>query len=302
MEGFYLIDKEKWISSFDIIRKLRKKLNIKKMWHTWTLDPLATGLVLVAIGNYTKLIPFLEKDRKTYITTINLDWVTSSFDLAEQIEFLSIEKQKYFKEKLSKKYLEEILKKNFTWKIQQTPPKFSAIKIDWKRAYELARAGKEFEIKEKTVEIFNIEILNYEYPKLKLEIEVSAGTYIRSIAKDLWILLWTWWYLSDLRRTKIAKLNLEKSIKLNNITTENFSFLSVKDIFDSKYFLEKDKNWCYNNWKITTQDFFRLNNGLERLRKFNLKLNKKYFLYNWKKITNIVMFDWKKLIPIKKII
>lgn len=299
MENFYLIDKEKWISSFDIIRKLRKKINIKKMWHTGTLDPLATGLVLVATGNYTKLIPFLEKDKKTYITTINLNWVTSSFDLAEKIKFLSEEKQEEFKKKLTKEYLEKILKNHFTWKIEQTPPKFSAVKIDWKRAYDLARKWKEFEIKSKQVEIFKIKILNYNYPELELEIEVSAGTYIRSIAKDLWNILWTWGYLTKLKRIKIAKLGLENSVKLEE---NNLKILDIKSIFNSKYFLEKDKNWFYNNWEITKNDFIRLNNGLERLRKFNLELNKNYFLYDWEKITNVVMFDWEKLNPIKKII
>ncbi len=313
MENFYLIDKEIWISSFDIIRKLRKRLNIKKMWHTWTLDPLATGLVLVAIGNYTKLIPFLEKDKKTYITTINLDWTTSSFDLAEEIEFLWEEKQEYFKNKLTKKYLEKILKNNFTWKIEQTPPKFSAVKINGKRAYDLARKWKDFEIKSKQVEIFNIEILNYNYPELELEIEVSAWTYIRSIAKDLWNILETWWYLSKLRRIKIAKLEEKYSIKLeqmsteglnplNNIVNDFLQNLNIKNIFNPKYFLEKDKNWNYNNWEINKQDFLRLNDWLERNRKFNLEINKNYFLFDWEKITNVVLFDWKKLIPVKKII
>ena len=299
MENFYLIDKEKWISSFDIIRKLRKKINIKKMWHTGTLDPLATGLVLVATGNYTKLIPFLEKDKKTYITTINLNWVTSSFDLAEKIKFLSEEKQEEFKKKLTKEYLEKILKNHFTWKIEQTPPKFSAVKIDWKRAYDLARKWKEFEIKSKQVEIFKIKILNYNYPELELEIEVSAGTYIRSIAKDLWNILWTWGYLTKLRRIKIAKLGLENSVKLEE---NNLKILDIKSIFNSKYFLEKDKNWFYNNWEITKNDFIRLNNWLVRLRKFTLKVNKNYFLYDWEKITNVVMFDWEKLNAVKKII
>ena len=299
MEKFYLIDKEIWISSFDIIRKLRKKLNIRKMWHTWTLDPLATGLVLVAIGNYTKLIPFLEKDKKTYITTIKLDWVTSSFDLAEEIEYLSEEKQEYYKKELTKEKLEEILKKNFTGKIEQTPPKYSAVKIDWKRAYDLARKWKDFEIKSKQVEIFSIKILNYNYPELELELEVSAGTYIRSIAKDLWNILWTWWYLSKLRRTKIAKLDLDKS---QILSIEGLSSLWVKNIFNSEYFLEVDKNWNYNNWEINKQDFSRLNDWLERNRKFNLEINKNYFLFDQKKITNVVMFDWEKLIPIKKII
>jgi len=300
MENFYLIDKPLKITSFDIIRDLRRKIKIKKMWHTWTLDPLATGLVLVATGNYTKLIPYLEKDKKTYITTIRLNWITSSFDLAEEIDFLWEEKQKYFKQNLSQEEIEEVLKNNFTWILEQTPPKFSAVKIDWKRAYDLARKWKDFEIKSKKIEIFNINILNYNYPDLELEIEVSAGTYIRSIARDLWKELKTWWYLVDLRRTKIAKLNLEQSIKLDEI--EKDKSLDIKEIFNLDYYLEVDKNWNYNNWEINKQDFIRLNNWLERLRKFNLKIGKNYFLYDWEKITNVVMFDWEKLIPIKKII
>lgn len=305
MEKFYLIDKEIWISSFDIIRKLRKKINIKKMWHTWTLDPLATGLVLVATGNYTKLIPFLEKDKKTYTTTINLDWVTSSFDLAEEVIYLSEEKQEFFKNKLTIEYLENILENNFKWVIEQTPPKYSAVKINWKRAYDLARKWKDFDIKSKQVEIFNMKILNYNYPKLELEIEVSAWTYIRSIAKDLWNLLETGWYLSTLRRTKIAKIDLEGSIQLDKLSIYDpvdLKILDIKTIFDSKYFLEKSENWAYNNWEITSNDFRRLNDWLERNKKYNLELNKNYFLFDWKRITNVVMFDWEKLIPVKKII
>jgi len=302
MDNFYLIDKSLNISSFDIIRDLRKKINIKKMWHTWTLDPLATGLVLVATGNYTKLIPYLEKDKKTYITTINLDWVTVSYDLAEKVNYLPEDKQEYFKNKLTKKYLENVLENNFTWKIEQIPPKYSAIKINWKRAYDLARKWKDFEIKPKQVEIFNIKILNYSYPELKLELEVSAWTYIRSIAKDLWNLLETGWYLTNLRRIKIAKLNLKDSIKLEELSKEGFNSLFIKKIFDEKYFLEKSEDWTYNNSEITKEDFRRLNDWLERNKKFNLELNKNYFIFDWKKITNIVLFDWEKLIPVKKII
>ena len=297
MENFYLIDKQIWISSFDVIRALRKKINIKKMGHTWTLDPLATGLVLVATWNYTKLIPFLEKDKKTYITTINLDWLSLSYDLAEKVEYLSKEKQEYFKKNLTLEKIQEVLNKNFTWKISQIPPKFSAVKINWKRAYSLARKWEEFKIKSKEIEIFYIKILNYNYPKLELELEVSAGTYIRSIARDLWEILWTWWYLSALRRTKIANLDLEKS---QILSTESLSSLWVKDIFNPKYILEQDKAWNY--WEITKEDLQRLNNWLTRNRKFNLEINKNYFLFNWEKITNVVMFDSKKLIPIKKIV
>ena len=108
MNNFYLIDKPLEYSSFDIIRVLRKKLNIRKMWHTWTLDPLATGGLLIATWNYTKLIPYFEKDKKTYEFTINLDGVTESFDLAEKIHFLDKKLQEKYKKELSKEAKEEL--------------------------------------------------------------------------------------------------------------------------------------------------------------------------------------------------
>lgn len=93
MNVFYLIDKPIWISSFDIIRDLRKKLDTRKMWHTWTLDPLASGLVLIAVWNYTKLIPYLEKDSKKYEFKIWLDGVSESFDLGTDVQYISEEKK-----------------------------------------------------------------------------------------------------------------------------------------------------------------------------------------------------------------
>jgi len=113
MDNFYLIDKPLWISSFDIIRKLRKKFQIKKMWHTWTLDPLATWLMLIATGNYTKLIPYLEKEFKEYEFVINLDWTTSSLDLAEKIEFISKQDQENFSKEITVEKIKKIINKYF---------------------------------------------------------------------------------------------------------------------------------------------------------------------------------------------
>lgn len=171
-----------------------------------------------------------------------------------------------------------------------------------KKSIWFSKKWKEFEIKSKKIKIFDIKILNYTYPELELEIEVSAGTYIRSIAKDLWNILETGWYLSKLKRTKIANLDEKLSLNLNKLSIEDFKPLSVKKIFNNKYFLEKSENWTYNNWKITREDFRRLNDWLERNKKYNLEIGKNYFLFDGEKITNIVLFDWDKLIPIKKII
>lgn len=130
---FYYIDKPIGLTSFDVLRQMRKKLNIKKMWHTGTLDPLATGGLLVAVGNYTKLIPYFEKDSKEYVFTVELNWVTPSFDAETPVEYISQDLQEKFKKELSQEKIEKILNENFFWDIQQVPPKYSALKINGKK-------------------------------------------------------------------------------------------------------------------------------------------------------------------------
>ena len=278
---FYLIDKPLKITSFDILRDLKKKLNIKKMWHTWTLDPLASGLVLVAVWNYTKLINYLEKDKKTYEFKLNLDWVTDSFDLQTEINFLSEEKQKKAKKEITKEKIKEILQKKFSWKINQIPPKYSALKINWKRAYNLAREWKNFELKSREVEIFNIKILDFSYPELFLKAEVSAWTYIRSIAFDLWKILWIWAYITYLRRTKIWNLSLKDSQKLEEFSEEKN--LSLKKIFPNKKIISLPEKIIQrmNNWLET---FYKFENNL-------IENNEEFFVWDENKITNIVKYE-----------
>jgi len=290
MDNFYLIDKPLEISSFDIIRKLRKKFQIKKMWHTWTLDPLATGGMLIALWSYTKLIPYLEKETKEYEFIINLDWTTTSLDLAEKIEYISEEEQKKAKINISKNQIQKLINNYFIWEITQIPPKYSAIKIDWKRAYALARQWKEVKMKSRKITIFENEIISFNYPELKLRAKVSAGTYIRTIAWDLWEKLWTGWYLSYLRRIKIWKLDISDAIKLEEISIDDS--ILVKKVLDKNYFLE---NFDENHQK-------RLDDWLERIAKFDLEIDKPYFIFDWKKVTNVVQYDWKILKPLKKII
>lgn len=257
MKAFYFIDKPLNFTSFDVIRKLKKILNTKKIWHTWTLDPLATWGLLVAVWKYTRLIPFLEKDRKTYEFEISLDWTTDSFDLWEEINYLSEEKQDYYKKNLTLEQIKQEIKNNFTGKITQIPPKYSALKIWWKRACDLLREGKKVDItiKSREVEIFDIKISDYSYPKLKLEATVSAWTYIRSIANDLWEILWTGGYITFLRRIKIANLDIKNA---NNLD-ETLEKLDIKKLFWEEKFIELNneelseiKAWRYieNSYKL----------------------------------------------------
>ena len=288
MNRFYLIDKPIWISSFDIIRNIRKKLNIKKIWHTWTLDPLASWGVILATWDYTKLIPYLEKDKKVYEFTIKLDWKTASFDLAEEIEFLDEESIKKNKKELTKEKIQNILNKKFSWEIFQIPPKYSAIKINGQRAYKLAREWKKVEIKPRKVNIFKIEILDYKYPELSLKAEVSAWTYIRSIASDLGEILKTWWYITKLRRVKIWNLDLKNSNSLESFDEKNI--VDIKKLFSHIKFIELDK-------KVLS----KINNWMKVLWDFDYKIWEDLFVFDSWKITNIVYFDWKYLIPKKKI-
>jgi len=287
INNFYLIDKPINITSFDVIRQLRKKLNIKKMWHTWTLDPLASGALLVATWNYTKLIPFLEKDTKEYEFTVNLDGISPSFDLGTDVEYLSDEDQSKYKNSIKIELIEEILKNKFTWEIEQVPPKYSALKIWWKRAFDKARKWEDFDMKKRECTIYNIKLLGYSYPEVKIRAKVSAGTYIRSIAYDLWQILWTWWYVSYLRRTKIWKIDLQYA---NNLDSEGIKFLDEKILFGLDRFITLDDN-----------NISRINDWLTR--KIDLDLdNQDYFLEKEWKITNIINYDKGIITPLKRIL
>jgi tRNA pseudouridine55 synthase len=288
MNKFYLIDKPLDVSSFDVIRILRKKLNTRKMWHTWTLDPLATGGLLVAVWNYTKLIPYFEKDTKEYEFTLNLDWETDSYDLAEEIRYISEDLKIKYKKTITKESIEKLLESNFTWNITQIPPKYSALKIDGKRACDLMREWKDVDIKSREVTIFNIEILNFNYPELSLKATVSAGTYIRSIASDLWNILWTWAYITKLRRTKIWALDISLSQNLDNFN-ENLD-LDIKELFKNKDFVSLDKNILD-----------KINHWLKVEWNFDFTIWEDLFVCSDNNVTNIVWYNWKTLIPKRRI-
>lgn len=228
---FCLINKPINLTSFDVIRNLRKQTGLKKIGHTGTLDPLATGLLLVAFWNYTKLIPYFEKDSKEYEFEFSLEGTTASLDAEEKLIPAPLEVYKKQKIELSLEKIQEILKKNFLGEIEQIPPKYSALKINGKRAVDRVRAGEEVEIKKRQITVYNIEILDFRFPRISLRAKVSAGTYIRTIAGDFGDLLWTGAYVTKLKRTKIWKLWFELSQDLDNFSLEK---ALPSDIFFSK--------------------------------------------------------------------
>lgn len=199
-----LIDKPLQWTSFDVVRKLRNIIRIKKIGHAGTLDPLATGLLIVCTGKFTKRINEYMAREKEYTGTITLGAVTPTYDLESAPEnFLSI--QGITIDKIRETVLQ------LTGPILQVPPAHSAIKVNGKRVYELARQGKEVKLEPRPVTIYAFDILTLEEGVVHFCVRCSTGTYIRSLANDLGKLLGCGGYLSSLRRTKIGEFSVEEA-------------------------------------------------------------------------------------------
>lgn len=206
-----IVDKPLNWTSFQVVNKLRwairRKFNIKKIkvGHAGTLDPLATGLLVICTGKFTKKINSFQAALKEYTGTITLGATTPSYDLETEID------QTYPTHHIDRNQIEEA-SKTFLGKIQQTPPLYSAIKKDGIRLYELARKGENTEVKSREIEIFSFEITKVDLPIVHFRILCSKGTYIRSIANDFGKVLKSGAYLSELRRTKSGDFDLTNAV------------------------------------------------------------------------------------------
>lgn len=217
MFGFINIYKPKGKTSHDVVAILRRITKIKQIGHTGTLDPFAEGVLPICIGKATRLIEYLDDD-KAYIGTVQLGKSTSTYDTEGEIVKTS-------DKKISKEEI-EIALQQFRGKFQQLPPIYSAIKVNGKKLYEYARKGEDVEIKPREVEIFKLEIVDFdeENQTVDLHIECSKGTYIRSIANDLGNVLGCYGHLIKLVRTKAGKFELANSFKLDELESkENVS-------------------------------------------------------------------------------
>ena len=204
-----LVDKPAGISSFGIVAKVRAKLRNEfghkvKVGHTGTLDPFATGLLILLSGKMTKKSGDFLKLDKEYIAELKLGYTSSTGDPEGVIEKLD-------DKNIDIKEIQKVIN-NFIGKINQKVPAFSAVKINGQRAYKLARAGKDFKTPIREIEIYAIKILDYNYPKLTIRCEVSSGTYIRTLAEDIGKALGTGAYLTALRRTKIGTYDVKDAI------------------------------------------------------------------------------------------
>lgn len=239
MEGIIVVNKPKGITSFDVIRKLKKILKTKKIGHTGTLDPLATGVMLMCVGKATKLASDLEAKDKVYIADFDIGYATDTYD---------IEGKKIAKNiiEISKENLEQSIKK-FIGNIKQVPPMYSAIKIDGNKLYHLARKGIEVERPERDVTIEYINLLDFKDNKAKIETKVSKGCYIRSLIYDIGQDLGTYATMTALQRKQVGDYSLEDSYSLEQIEemvlNNDFKFLkTVEEIFSyDKYSLQTEK-------------------------------------------------------------
>lgn len=241
MNGILLVNKEKNFTSRDIVNNISKNLKIKKVGHAGTLDPLATGLMVIGIGKATKILDLLTLDKKEYIATVKMGISTDTLDITGNI----VNKQDDFT--ITELKLRETLN-TFLGTYNQIVPKYSAVKINGKRLYDYARNNIEIELPKRLVNIYSIELINIDFSKNEFTFKtlVSKGTYIRSLINDIGIKLNILCTMKDLIRTKCGKFDLCMSNKLNNINYNNI--ISIKDALDIKVVKIED-NVLYNRVK-----------------------------------------------------
>lgn len=233
MDGVVNVNKPKEMTSFDVVAILRKTLNTKKIGHTGTLDPDATGVLPICIGKATKLVELLTCDKKQYKAEVKLGITTDTQDISGKV-------LKQTSSAVSETELKEALK-SFVGEIEQIPPMYSAVKVDGKKLYELAREGKTVERKPRKIRIYNIEILNFDKKNQCFEmlVDCSKGTYIRTLANDIGEKLGCGGIISNLMRTASGGFFLENSYSLEKIKelaeNNDFSFLTPLPNVMSEY-------------------------------------------------------------------
>lgn len=222
MSGILIIDKSKGVSSFSVVAKIRKILNIKKAGHTGTLDPLATGVLPICIGEATKLSDFIMDGDKIYEVTAKLGWRTDTLDA----EGINIEEGKIPLSSVDIKKTQTVISK-FIGDIYQIPPMFSAIKKDGVPLYKLARKGQQIEREKRKITISEIKVLNMDLPYITLRVFCSKGTYIRTLIDDIGAELGTLAHVTELRRMKNALFEINSAITIDQNTTSDELFAKI---------------------------------------------------------------------------
>ena len=236
MNGILIVDKPGNYTSRDIVNIVSKELHTKKVGHTGTLDPMATGVLVLCIGEATKLVELLTSSSKEYIAGITLGMETDTLDEEGVII-------KHDTKKVSDEEIINVLN-SIKGKYMQEVPKYSAIKINGKKLYEYAREGIDIELPKREVEIYNIELVSDiehdEYTKFQIKTKVSKGTYIRSLVRDIAYKLNTVGIMSSLRRIKQGNFDISESYTLEDIQNGNYKILSIEDALKDMYTIDLD--------------------------------------------------------------
>ncbi len=232
MDGIFLVNKEKGFTSRDVVNKISKKFNIKKVGHTGTLDPIATGVLIIVVGKCTKLVNELTSTYKEYVATMKLGIQTDTGDITGTVvntkEFL-IDKQK----------IEKVLK-NFKKTYIQTVPIYSAKKVNGKKLYEYARSNEKVNLPKQKVTIKDIKLINIDKNLVTFKTTVSKGCYIRSLIEDIATSLNTYATMVELKRTKQGKFKIENCLKVDEVNKNNL--LNIYDILDDYIEINLDKS------------------------------------------------------------
>ena len=253
MNGIILINKEKGCTSHDVVYKV-KKLTKSKVGHTGTLDPNATGVLPLLIGEATKISKYLINHDKEYEVALELGKKTSTADVEGEV----IEEKEVSAKSLEEQYVKGILK-TFIGKQEQTPPIYSAIKINGKKLYEYARKGQEVKLEPRQIEIYDIELLNINKTEkqIRFRVQCSKGTYIRSLCEDIAEKLGTVGFMKELKRTVVGDFKIENAITVEElkekIENKDYScIISIEEIFKHN-----------NRIDLNTQDYSKYENGVK---------------------------------------
>jgi len=233
MNGIILVNKDKDMTSRDVVNILSKKFNTRRIGHTGTLDPIATGVMGIAIGDGLKIVDFLINDSKEYIATVKLGISTDTLDITGVVKE---EKDKY---NLDKEQLIETLN-GFLGKTLQEVPIYSAVKVNGKRLYEYARENISVELPKREIEVFSIELIDLKDDEFSFKVMVSKGTYIRSLIRDIGKKLNIPCCMKTLQRTIQGNFKIEDSYTLDEIKRDKYKVISIKDALFGYNFVEVD--------------------------------------------------------------
>ena len=258
MNGILLINKEEGKTSRDIVNDCMHIFNTKKIGHTGTLDPIATGVLVITIGRYTKLGDALTSTYKEYIAEFKLGIETDTLDITGNIlnrKEINVDKDKVINTINS-----------FKGKYNQEVPIYSAVKINGKKLYDYARNNEQIELPKREVDIQNIEVLNIDNDIITIKCLVSKGTYIRSLIRDIGVKLDTYATMTKLTRTKQGKFTLEESYTIDDVRNNNYKLLTIEDCLDTEIV------------NLTDEELIKIDSG----NPYNKEYTKDYILFKYR--------------------